>query len=70
MTNSIKKEQGSVNITIVNNIIKQEKFSTCLQKYTRIRLHDVNIKLQFNLQNYIHYTNLSTIRLFAVCKNI
>lgn len=36
MTNSIKKEQGSVNITIVNNIIKQEKFSTCLQKYTRI----------------------------------
>lgn len=36
MTNSIKKEQGSVNVTIVNNTIKQEKFSTCLQKYTQI----------------------------------
>lgn len=36
MTNSIKKEQGSVNVTIVNNTIKQEKFSTSLQKCTRI----------------------------------
>lgn len=56
MTNSIKKEQGSVNITIVNNRIKQEKFSTCLQKYTRIRLHDVKhqITIQFTKLHSLH----------------
>lgn len=33
MTNSIKKEQGSVNVTIVNNTIKQKKFNMFTEIY-------------------------------------
>lgn len=56
MTNSIKKEQGSINITIVNNRIKQEKFSTCLQKYTQIRLQYIKpqITIRFTKLHSLH----------------
>lgn len=56
MTNSIKKEHGSVNVTIVNNTIKQEKFSTCLQKYTQIRLQYIKPKftIRFTKLHSLH----------------